>query len=373
MSHRLSIFLAVSSLLLACSGPEPQASTVASPSSVQDGTALHAGCQNVTVAGSLISVTPTGVDDTANVQCALDLAQKRRGVGVQLARGTFYVRPVFADGLRGEIAGAGMDATLVRNPKEPFPVPPDFIFTQDPGRTFPWPYLLTVTGGTVKIRDLTLAAVGWPITSDWGTPPGVQSLGGGALVQGHADAEFVRVKVVGQPTSDDTFAGYNLYNGIFFEGPTTTPASGSFRVHDCVFRDVASWAPVGFVEDARVELTNNDVRGVLWGGDYADLSRSSLLVTRNRIRAAEGAYVYDYTGGTCDASTFVFLANDMVMGAPLDISATFTGGTSCKVLFNHISAPAPAIHLGPDTSHCVVGNNFGATVQDDGQGNVVIP
>jgi hypothetical protein len=377
MSHRLKVVLAVSALLCSCGGPEPEAPKAASSPSLQDGATLRASCENVTVAGNLIRVMPTGADDTVNVQCALDLAQGRRGVVVQLARGTFYVRPVFADGLQGEIAGAGMDATVVRNPKEPFPVPPGFINIQDPSRTFPWPYLLTVTGGTVKIRDLTLAGVGWPITSDWGWPPGVQSLAGGAVVQGHADAEFVRVKVVGQQTSDDTFAGYNLYNGIFFEGPTATRASGSFRVHDCVFRDMGSWAPVGYVESARIELADNDVQGLLWGGDYSDLTRSSLMVARNKIRALGPAKVYDYSVGF-DASTFVFFANDMVLGESddgksLDITATFTGGTRCQVLFNHISAPAPAIHLGPGTSHCFVAGNFGATVLNEGQGNVVIP
>jgi len=374
MSHRLKVFLAVSSLLFACGGPEPQTPKAASPPSLQDGTALRANCQNVTVAGNLIRVMPTGADDTVNVQCALDLAQGRRGVVIQLARGTFYVRPVFADGLQGEIAGAGMDATVVRNPKEPFTVPADFIFTQDPSRNFPWPYLLTVTGGSVKVHDLTLAAVGWPITSDWGTPAGVQSLAGGAVVQGQADAEFVRVKVVGQRAHKDPFAGYNLYNGIYFEGPTTTRASGSFRVRECVFRDMASWAEVAFVEDARIELADNDARGMLVGGDWADLTRSTMLVTRNVIRAATGVSVYDYYPDTTfDASTFSFVANDVVLGGPLDISATFTGGTSCQVLFNHISAPAPAIRLGPDTSHCVVAGSFGATVQDDGHGNVVMP
>jgi hypothetical protein len=335
-------------------------------------------CQHVSVVGRVIRVTPTGIDDTENVQCALDLAQGRSGVVVQLARGTFYVRPVFADGLEGEIGGAGMDATVVRNPTEPFAVPAGF-FNIDLDRSNPWPFLLVITGGSVKIHDLTLAGVGYPVTTDWVVPFSTNALAGGAVVQGHTDAEFARVKVVGQPAPDDPF-GFNLYNGIFFEGPTATRASGSFRVHDCVFRDMASWAPVGFVEDTRAEFADNDVSGVGWGGDYADLTRSSLMVTRNRIRASGPAKVYDYEGlgNTFDASTFVFLANDMVLGASpdgtsLDITAAFTGGTRCGVLLNHISAPAPAIHLGPDTSHCVVAGNFGATVQDEGSGNIVLP
>jgi hypothetical protein len=377
MSHRLKVFLAVSSLLFACGGPEPEAPKSASSPSLQDGTALRANGQNVTVAGNMITVTPTGTDDTVNVQSALDLAQGLPGAVVQLARGTFYVRPVFADGLQGEIAGAGMDATVVRNPKQPFPVPSGFINT-DPSRSNPWPYLLIVTGGSVKIHDLTLAGVGYPITTDWGYPGfTITALAGGAVVQGHADAEFVRVKVVGQRAHKDPLAGYNLYNGIYFEGPTATRASGSFRVHECVFRDMASWAEVAFVEDARIELADNDARGMLVGGDWAALTRSTMLVTRNVIRAATGASVYDYSLDspdiTFDASTFSFVANDVVLGGPLDISATFTGGTTCQVLFNHISAPAPAIQLGTGTSHCFVAGNFGATVQNDGQDNVVMP
>jgi hypothetical protein len=373
MSQRFPPLLAAAALLLACGDPAPQAPTAAALSSAGDSTAPFEKCENVTVTGKVIRVTPTDADDTANVQCALDLARGRYGAVVQLARGTFFVRPVFADYLHGEIAGAGMDATVVRNPKEPFAVPPDFVFTQDPSRDFAWPYLLTVTGGSLKVRDLTLAAVGWPVTSDWGTPSGVQSLAGGAVVQGQVDAEFERVKVVGQRTSDDAFAGYNLYNGIYFEGPTTPRASGSFRVHDCVFRGMASWAEVGFVEDSRIELTGNDARDMLFGGDWADMTRSTMLVTRNVIRADMGVNVYEFPGGALDASKFSLIANDLALGGPIDVAATFTNGTTCSILANRIVAPEPAIHLGPATSHCLVAGNHGATVLDEGQGNRVVP
>ncbi len=54
------------------------------------------------------------------------------------------------------------------------------------------------------------------------------------------------------------------------------------------------------------------------------------------------------------------------------VDGIFSGGTRCVIVGNWIDPPSAGITLGPATSNCLVVNNHGATVVDNGTGNHVV-
>jgi hypothetical protein len=68
----------------------------------------------VTQAGSDITVKPTGVDDTANLQCAFDAAAAAGpGTNVRLVEGTYHTAQIVVNDFNGQFSGAGVEKTLV--------------------------------------------------------------------------------------------------------------------------------------------------------------------------------------------------------------------------------------------------------------------
>lgn len=61
-----------------------------------------------------IQIEPTGLDDTANIQCALDLAVERNIPEIRLTRGDFYISTLSARAFVGTLQGGGKDHTRVR-------------------------------------------------------------------------------------------------------------------------------------------------------------------------------------------------------------------------------------------------------------------
>jgi hypothetical protein len=98
-------------------------------------------------AAGAIFVYPTGEDDSANLQCALELATEKRVANVRLARGDFSVSGVEVYDFHGTLQGAGRSSTVLN-------LYPDGVScsagTQTP---------LTFRRGDFKIKYLTLRAL----------------------------------------------------------------------------------------------------------------------------------------------------------------------------------------------------------------------
>jgi len=70
----------------------------------------------VTQSGNVITVSPTGTDDTANIQCGFDTAiGNGSGVDVRLSSGTFHTAQIVVNDFHGNFYGAGMNNTTVVN------------------------------------------------------------------------------------------------------------------------------------------------------------------------------------------------------------------------------------------------------------------
>jgi hypothetical protein len=321
--------------------------------------------------GQLIRVEPAGAaHDTANLQCAFDLAVARPGSTVQLAKGTFASGAIFVKGLMGEVRGEGEEETVVTNVPVIQVNPYFWTSGAPPSKDNVYPGLWTFTGGRYSMHDLRFKIQGATPTSGWFIQTIFSySLAVAVSVMGQeAHAEFSHVAFEGEANSQDP-SGYNLWNGVYFQNINGPPATGSFHVHDCEFRSMASWAPLYIVADAMVRVTDNDVDDVFFAMDIFDVARSTVMYGQNRVRNAVLAEVGEF--GPLDSSLVILSANHLAAQQGVLVDGIFSGGTLCVIVGNWIDPPSAGITLGPATSNCLVAGNHGATVVDNGTGNFV--
>jgi hypothetical protein len=69
-------------------------------------------------AGAVV-VEPTGLDDSSNLSCALELVRDRQLLKVSLSAGEYFVDGVQISNFRGILQGAGRESTIVRGLAEP--------------------------------------------------------------------------------------------------------------------------------------------------------------------------------------------------------------------------------------------------------------
>jgi len=69
--------------------------------------------REVQLKNNFIQIEPNGLDDTANIQCALDLAVERNIPEVRLTRGDFYISALTVQNFRGTLQGGGKEFTRV--------------------------------------------------------------------------------------------------------------------------------------------------------------------------------------------------------------------------------------------------------------------
>lgn len=105
-----------------------------------------------------VRVEPSGVDDTAALQDALEACRfASSGCNVELAAGSFKARPLLVFGFRGALRGPGKDTTVIEAlPGIDVVDAEPAVIAVAPTTTEPWPFLVTFVDGDVEISDLTL-------------------------------------------------------------------------------------------------------------------------------------------------------------------------------------------------------------------------
>jgi hypothetical protein len=335
----------------------------------------------------VVSVLPSGSDDTINVQCAFDLASTIPDVVLQFSKGTYKTGRVVVNGFVGTIRGMGMDETVIRNPNYPIYVAPDdFHLVPPESSAFAPAYLFVFLGGDYHVADLTVSIVGAEPATDWSIfgirdwlGQGIKSLAGPFVILGSAtgggyregNAWFERVKIKGE-LSADPLTGYNVINGIFYEGfagPNLLPLKGTFKVTNSTFDTIASASPVVNLVDSHVTISRNIYINVAWGGELVDLRNTAYQFIENHFVGYMGVQSYDdclSTEANCgtSASDFV-IKNNVFRGAEgVWMDATFLNGTKTLVLGNNFAHVTDiAVSLGIRSSQCtVVGVGSGAVV-----------
>jgi hypothetical protein len=333
----------------------------------------------VTQSGNVLTVSPTDVDDTANIQCAFDAAiANGPGVDVRLTKGTFHTAQIVVNDFYGSFYGAGSKYTTLTNLPNLYVTPVDMYFNP-PSADNPWPSLFAFINGSFVVSDLAIHISGDDGTTGWtifGIEPPITELAHGVAILGaEADARFERLLVEGEH-ADNSLLGYNLINGIFFEGfigEVPPPISGHFQVVDSKFRNVGSGTPVSNLYQAKVVVRNNTFDDVFLGMDGGDFVYSSLEFSHNKVNAYIGLDIYNIFAMEDEESSFL-IENNVFQGSigPI-LEQTFGDGNNCLFKGNNVqNVTEIGILLGPEIRGCtVVGGNNKTNVLDLGNDNVL--
>jgi hypothetical protein len=252
--------------------------------------------------------SPNHLDDTANLQAALDACVTHGpGCTVQLAAGNYLTKQLVAYNFRGTFKGKGKSKTIVEALPE-LPVTVGFS-DQAPCKPNPttclWPSLIIFVDGDILVSDMAIEITAVPSTTpyfigDWQ----VAALIDAVRVMGQynrTNASVKRVIVSGMPDRSDTsFFGFNLINGILFAGEfprSQTPfdyyfLSGTFSVSSSSFKTMAAGAGAdGFFRDSRVSIGGSPAAGnvfddVLIGVDLESIENSAVEVSHNKAAGA---------------------------------------------------------------------------------------
>lgn len=333
----------------------------------------------VTQDGNTIIVQPTGVDDTANLQCAFETAVATKpGINVHLFAGDFYTEQIVVNDFQGNFTGAGPENTKIYNLPNLYVTPVDMYY-EPPSAENPWPSLISFINGTFTISDLAIYIVGQEPTTGWsifGIDPPLTEMAIGIVILGseaHVRAENILVQ--GEvATNPDSWFGYNTINGIFFEGfvgETPAPLAGSFEVTNTTFRHVSSGTPVSNIVDATVLIDHNDFEEVGLATDGGDIMNSSFTFSHNKVAAGSGLDLYNMFNAEDSGSSYL-IRNNQFRGenGPM-FNMTMGEGSTCLFQGNNTRLVTDVgIYLGEGTQGCVV-QGYHKNVVDLGTDNVI--
>lgn len=323
----------------------------------------------------IITVLPTGSDDTANLQCAFDNATP--GNTVRLVSGEYRTAQLVISDFEGTFTGEGPDETVIYNLPDLVVTVTDF-FGAPPGPGNTWPTLMAFLGGDFTVSDLAIKVVGEEPTTGWSIfgldltelAHAITVLGTMAHVRVH------NVLVEGEVAPSGLF-GLNLINGIYPEGGfggNPDPMTGSFTVERSTLRTLAAPVPFTVVDGYQVRISHNTFEAVSVV-EAVDFVNSSVEYSHNAIEADLGVYVYDLgvLPFGVEASTILIRNNRFSGGGGPFFEATFGPGVDCLLLGNNTNQAAEGIYLGPGTIGCtVVGAGNKVRVVDLGTDNIIV-
>jgi hypothetical protein len=334
--------------------------------------------------GDTFTVLPTGMDDTANLQCAFDAAVAvGQGAEVRLLAGDYHTGQIVAHNFQGSFYGVGANKTSIYNLPNLYVTPIDF-HVEPPSADNPWAILFTFVGGDFAVSDLAVRIVGDEPVQGWsiyGWEPYHEMACAVAILGLEADAEFSRVLVEGE-VKEASDMGYNLINGIYYEGwmdwegVPSPPISGSLSIRRSTFRTHAFATPVLNLEDASVIITHNDYGGIFVAADAADLMNTRYEYSHNKVHDGPiGLDLWDDFLPAFEDSEFL-ITNNVFRTEWFGIlfEQTFGEGNQCLLLGNNVQGVAEiGIFLDTGTCGCtVVGGSNKTNVVDLGTGNVLV-
>jgi hypothetical protein len=335
--------------------------------------------------GAVIKVFPTHRDDTANLRCALRVAEREPGHTIELAAGQFWTRQLWAAGFVGTLKGQGADKTVLSNRGPLHVSTAEDVILNPPSASNPWPSFLTFVDGDFTVSDLGIRMKGPQLTAPWSSLGMIfeNVITGEIVVTGsHADASFERLAIEGATVAEGYAAPHGEIVSIFFQpilGGWAKPLSGSFTVIGCTFRNVAMGFNAIGIEHGQLTWHANRVLDSGAGFEVWDSSHTILEATNNEIEAtgystgSDFPYPAIYVGGNfltglgLKSSTLLIADNKVTATAARQYGITVDPDVFEQnhviVVGNDLSA-AGRIYLGPHTTGCIVEKD-GATVVDD--------
>ncbi len=352
---------------------------------------------------------PTGGDDTATIQAALDWCVKHGpGCTVELRAGTYHTSQLVTYDFRGTFKGAGKNRTTIEAlPKLPVTMPdPAVEWCQPNTHDCTWPGLIIFVDGNIEVSDL---ALDFPATNDsagndtatkpW-TLEGNTVTGLGAaldfLGQHRTDASVDRIGVTGRADDATTNPfGFNVQNGVVYDGglpsgPTTTyTLSGSFDVRSSSISTMDDGIVVGggYLKSVHGTIggspaTGNRINVKYFGIDLEAEDGSAFDVSYNMVTARHPLDIIPFDYGIVPSHPSRYLIHDNTFMIPAD---TYWGTTGilldngpadpwlqAVIVHNTIKVPAAdglGIYDVGTTGTGIAGNTITGTL---GQGAVVM-
>ena len=335
----------------------------------------------VSQAGNVITVKPTGVEDTVNIQCAFDLAVATGpGVEVTLTEGTFYTAQIVVNDFHGDFSGAGVEKTLIYNMQDMYVTPVDY-YLDLPSSNNPWPALFAFISGDFVISDLAIYIIGEKITTPYsmfGWEPTTLLALGVVILGSDANARIERILLEGNAV-ENSLLPYNLSNGIFVEGwfgePPWPSISGSFQVFDSTFKMMGYATPAFNTSAATIRVSHNKYEDTIIAMDISDTRNTNLEFSHNNVvNTWIGFDVWNASAPEHIGSTFLIKNNQIQSEIGIAFEQTFGEGNECLLLGNNVQKVADmGIYLGPGTYGCtVVGGNNKINILDLGTDNVLV-
>jgi hypothetical protein len=320
--------------------------------------------------GNIIRVKPTGVDDTANIQCAFDWAIARGpGMTIRLQPGTFHTAQIYAYDFIGIFRGSGKNHTTVVNLPELY-VNPDI---GRPSPDNPQPYLFVMFGGDYTFANMSIQAVGEKATSYWSWPGCPDNYAFHALIgvfpsqtmvdgiREETDAAFSQISMSGEPYATAHY-GYNAIQGIYGLGvldPEMVALSGNLSVNQSNFSGLAYSLAFFNMADATIMVTHSDFANTQAASEASDLVNTRVVFAHNRVKATVMGFDFlDYMLPMDVNSDYVVRNN--VIAAPIGIAvySSFDADSTCLIKVNNlIGVTDTPIYLSPGAEACVVKNN----------------
>lgn len=246
---------------------------------------------------------PNGVDDTANIQAALDTcAAYGKNCTVQLAAGTYHTRQLVEYNFQGTFKGMGVSNTTIQ---AIYPLPVNIPDVYYDGECMPntnsclWPSLIIFVNGSTEVSDLSImelappgeATTGWYFEGSELTDL-IDALRFMGNLPTYAVVERVNVQALtdGSPTS----SGFNLINGVIFVGEfprSSTPfdyylLSGSLTVRNSSFNTMDDGVAGGDLTSSHFIIggspsTGNSFENVYAGMDLESAEKSDFEISYN--------------------------------------------------------------------------------------------
>lgn len=226
---------------------------------------------------------PTGTDDTANLQSALDeCVGQGQGCTVQLAAGTYLTSQLVTYNFHGTFTGTGQNKTIVEALPNLLVNLPDVLngVCQPNTTDCRWPDLIIFVDGEITISDMTIRITAVPSTQPW--------LIFGSPVEGFIDV----VRVMGQhrtnasvqsvtmegalDNSPNSLSGFTVYNAMLYAGElprSRTPfdyyfLSGTFSVSNSTFKTMYDGPAMdGFMKDSHIVIGGSPSAGNVFATD----------------------------------------------------------------------------------------------------------
>jgi len=250
---------------------------------------------------------PNGVDDTANIQGALNkCVAYGPGCTVQLAAGKYLTQQVVVYNFQGTFKGIGMDNTTIEAlPNLPVNWPDGDVRLCQPNLTdCVWASLFEFVEGNISVSDLTIKAAAVPATQPWveeGTTYTMLYEVLGFTGQHPTDVSVDRIRMEGQPSELSTDWGYNVLNGAHYSGDfprSSAPfdfyfLSGSFAVRSSFFDNLY----VAVSQDAFSTSSQVTIGGSPSAGNHIENTCGGLDIEASEKSVFEISY--NESSGTC--------------------------------------------------------------------------